>query len=191
VDGSAASRAREDREQREREPRRRGEADTAQALLFLFGRRFLLLDRVRIVVLFSGTKRKGGIPGCSLVARSAGASSRSRPRGILSQAGGPVSDHKPDDDYFAKLDAEKKEKLRAQLDAEKATQALEERRNLHYHHCGKCGAVMNTHAFRGTDIEICPECNAVLLDKGELELLAGKDQTNVLAGIVDLFRRSP
>ena len=102
-----------------------------------------------------------------------------------------MSEHKPDDEYFAKLDAEKKEKLRAQLQAEQARQTRDERKKLHFHRCGKCGAPMESHAFRGTEIEICPECNAVLLDKDELELLAGKDQTKVLEGIVALFRRQP
>ena len=40
---------------------------------------------------------------------------------------------------------------------------------------------------RVTAIEICPSCGAVLLDAGELEELAGKDESGVFDTIADLF----
>jgi Zn-finger nucleic acid-binding protein len=38
--------------------------------------------------------------------------------------------------------------------------------------------------FKGVEIEKCPACSAVLLDPGELEQLAGKDESGFFA---DLF----
>jgi Zn-finger nucleic acid-binding protein len=38
--------------------------------------------------------------------------------------------------------------------------------------------------FKGVEIEKCPDCGAVLLDPGELEQLAGKDESGFFA---DLF----
>jgi hypothetical protein len=98
-----------------------------------------------------------------------------------------VTERNPDDEYFAKLDQEKKEKLRAQLAAEQKTKELEERRLQYWHHCGKCGAKMDTFAYRGHDIEVCPECGATLLDRGELESLAGADRSGAFVGLLDLF----
>ena len=42
---------------------------------------------------------------------------------------------------------------------------------------------METKLFKGVEIEICPNCGAVLLDPGELEQLAGKDESSFFAGL--------
>jgi hypothetical protein len=92
-------------------------------------------------------------------------------------------------EHFAKLDREKLAKLKAKQQAEAAAMAAEELRQLHHHRCGKCGTAMDTHPFRGVEIEICPACGAVLLDNGELETLAGQDQTGIVAGLFGLFSK--
>lgn len=98
-----------------------------------------------------------------------------------------MSDRDLEDEYFARLDAEAKAKLKARLDAEQAVMELEQRRLLHLHKCGKCGADMNTTTFRGVEIEVCPECSAVLLDPNELEELAGRDATEVFTSFFSMF----
>ncbi len=92
-----------------------------------------------------------------------------------------------EDDYFKKLEQEKVANLRKEQDAADAVQAIADRKKLHWNCCGKCGAAMDTHHFRGVEIEICPECGAVLLDKGELQTLAGEDQSGFMANIAGLF----
>ncbi|TNE87218.1 MAG: hypothetical protein EP330_19025 [Deltaproteobacteria bacterium] len=81
-----------------------------------------------------------------------------------------------EDDYFARLDAEKKAALRKKLDGEASEAAEEALRELHHFKCGKCGHDMATQLFRGVEIEVCSNCQAVLLDPGELEELAGTDE---------------
>lgn len=98
-----------------------------------------------------------------------------------------MSERNLEDEYFAKLDAEAKARLRAKLQAEEDQFAKEQRRHLHFHKCGKCGADMDTKSFRGVEIEVCPECGSVLLDPGELEELAGKDKSDVLASLFSMF----
>lgn len=92
-----------------------------------------------------------------------------------------------EEDYFAREDRKKLEALKQQSESEKSTQALADRKALHHMHCGKCGAPMNTQTFKGVEIEVCPECGAVLLDAGELETLAGKDEAGALATLAELF----
>ncbi len=41
---------------------------------------------------------------------------------------------------------------------------------------------MKTELFKGVEIERC-ECGAVLLDPGELELLAGKDESGFFSAL--------
>ena len=80
----------------------------------------------------------------------------------------------PEDEYFARLEAEKKARLAAKQDDADARQKAAELKALHHLHCGKCGDTMLTTHFKGVEIEVCPSCGAVLLDPGELEQLAGK-----------------
>ncbi|MEN0064159.1 MAG: zf-TFIIB domain-containing protein [Myxococcota bacterium] len=92
-----------------------------------------------------------------------------------------------EDEYFHKLDQEAKARLRAKLDAEMSEKEAEERKKLHFHKCGKCGTDMQTLIFRGIEIESCPNCGAVLLDPGELQTLAGEDQTATFRSFFSMF----
>lgn len=92
-----------------------------------------------------------------------------------------------EDEYFRKLDQEAKARLRQKLEAELSAKEAEERKQLHFHKCGKCGSDMDTIAFRGIEIEQCPNCGSVLLDPGELEDLAGADQTSVFTSFFGMF----
>ncbi|MEZ4236605.1 MAG: zf-TFIIB domain-containing protein [Myxococcota bacterium] len=67
------------------------------------------------------------------------------------------------------------------MEAEQAIADREARKALHYFKCGKCGADMRTETFRGLPVEVCTECHAVLLDPGELQTLAGQDETDTFS----------
>lgn len=101
----------------------------------------------------------------------------------------PVSDkpRDPEEEYFRRLDAEQKAALAEQVKAEQAAKAAAERKALHGGHCGKCGGALAPQAFRGVEIDVCGECGSVLLDPGELEQLAGKDESGTVARLAALF----
>lgn len=98
-----------------------------------------------------------------------------------------MSERKQEDEYFARQDAAKLAKLRASELADQMGQKLEELKDLHFHRCGHCGGAMRTKAFRGVEIEVCEDCGSVLLDQGELEKLAGQDESGMLSGVLSLF----
>ena len=98
-----------------------------------------------------------------------------------------MSERDIEDEYFQRIEKEKKAALKAKLDAEAAEKAKAERKQRHFNKCGKCGADMDTKVFRGIEIEQCPECSAVLLDPGELEELAGKDNSATLSSFFSMF----
>lgn len=100
-----------------------------------------------------------------------------------------MSERDLEEEYFAKEQREQLAKLKAKAEAEARAQALEERRALHHHRCGKCGGAMETRGFRGVEIEVCPDCGAVLLDPGELEQLSGGDQGGVMKGLLNFLGR--
>lgn len=92
-----------------------------------------------------------------------------------------------EDEYFKKRDMEAKAKLKAKLDAQKAEAEKAARKEMHYLKCGKCGSDMATQVFRGIEIERCGSCGAVLLDPGELEELAGEDQSGMISNFFSVF----
>jgi len=92
-----------------------------------------------------------------------------------------------EEEYFARIEKEKKDRLAAEAKARKQAEDLARRKDLHWNKCGKCGADMALRTWRGVEIDVCPECGAVLLDRGELETLSGKDQSGFFKGLSDLF----
>lgn len=93
----------------------------------------------------------------------------------------------PQEEYFAKVNREKTEALALKLTTEKAEADKQALKTLHFLRCGKCGGQMKPREFRGVEIDVCEQCNAVLLDPGELEVLAGKDATGVIGSLASLF----
>lgn len=93
----------------------------------------------------------------------------------------------PEAEYFARLDLEKKEALAQQVLQEQAQHERAARKAMHAQACGKCGGRLVPQPFRGIEIDVCEDCNAVLLDPGELEVLAGKDETGVVASLASIF----
>jgi len=92
-----------------------------------------------------------------------------------------------EEDYFRKIDQEAKGKLKAKLETQRAEADLAARKDLHFMKCGKCGGAMVTEVFRGIEIEVCSGCNAVLLDPGELEQLAGEDSSMLFKSFFSMF----
>jgi len=92
-----------------------------------------------------------------------------------------------EEEYFARIEAEKKERLAAIIASADAKKEAEELKRLHFMRCGKCGQKMVTTHFKGVEIEVCSLCSAVLLDPGELEILAGEDRASVVANIAAAF----
>ncbi len=92
-----------------------------------------------------------------------------------------------EDEYFRKLDLEAKARLHRKLMLEQADQARRDRAALHRDKCGKCGGSMTAKVFRGLEIEECGDCGAILLDPGELEALAGKDQVGTFRSLFTMF----
>lgn len=93
----------------------------------------------------------------------------------------------PEDEWFARLDAEKRRRIAVASADQDAVARAAELKALHHMHCGKCGQPMLTRRFKTVEIEQCPSCGAVLLDPGELELLAGADQAGAIDTIAAVF----
>ncbi|NCG20215.1 MAG: hypothetical protein GWP91_14495 [Rhodobacterales bacterium] len=94
-----------------------------------------------------------------------------------------------EDDYFKRIENEKKAALKSKIDTDASAVASAERKATHWHKCGKCGQDMETLAYRGVEIEKCPDCHSVLLDPGELQILAGEESAT-LGSFFGMFSKS-
>ena len=81
-----------------------------------------------------------------------------------------------EEEYFAKLEAERIERKRIELG--KLAQNAE--RKSHYMRCPKCGGSLVTEEFHRVQVDRCPECHGVWLDAGELDAVLKHDDPGLL-----------
>jgi predicted Zn-ribbon and HTH transcriptional regulator len=77
-----------------------------------------------------------------------------------------------EEEYFARVEAEKKTKLAEDLKKSMQTQQREELKKLHWMRCPKCGMELQVMKFGGVEIDRCFSCGGSWLDKGEFEKLS-------------------
>jgi hypothetical protein len=103
-----------------------------------------------------------------------------------------MTDKKPtaaEEDYFAREEAEKLHRLHQERLRQETAKQHDDRKALHFMKCSKCGWDLQTIAWRDVEIEKCFHCGVVVLDDGELEKLAGReDPESWVKGVFDLFR---
>ncbi len=95
-----------------------------------------------------------------------------------------------EEEYFLRLDAELLRAQRAKLDAERAELERRQReleRQQHYMRCPKCGARLNETDVQHIKVDLCPECNGMWLDAGELDLIRESRRSGVSRFVDDLF----
>lgn len=91
-------------------------------------------------------------------------------------------------EYFAKEESEKLHRLAESKRIDEETKDKEQQRTLHYMKCPKCGTDLETIRIEFVDVEKCPECEAIVLDKGELEKLQAADKP-FLQSFLNVFRK--
>lgn len=92
-----------------------------------------------------------------------------------------------EEEYFAKVEMDKKKALAEKLKADMETEELEKLRQLHWKHCANCGFEMFPVVFKGVTIDKCPHCGAIFLDPGELEELAGQEG-GFISAVLSIFK---
>jgi uncharacterized C2H2 Zn-finger protein len=85
-----------------------------------------------------------------------------------------------EDEYFAREEAERLQKLRERNAAERV--AAE--RGSHHMRCPKCGGVLHTELFHGVQADRCHDCHGFWLDSGELELLMKDEEHGLLRRVM-------
>ena len=76
-----------------------------------------------------------------------------------------------EEEYFLKMDLEKCNKIRKELDQTRAEELQQKQKEAHWMKCPKCGSDLDEINYQGVMIDRCNECKGIWLDSGELELL--------------------
>lgn len=95
--------------------------------------------------------------------------------------------HEAEEEYFARLEAEKKKKLAEKKLSEMKTKEVEVLKEKHHMHCPACGMELDTMVFKGFSVEKCFHCGGAFLSKEAFGRLCGED-THFLEQIVNIFQ---
>ena len=77
-----------------------------------------------------------------------------------------------EEEYFAKLEKQRKDELRAKLEADEKKAGSEKPRPATWMKCPKCGETLEAIAYKGIEIDRCTGCKGIFLDDGELDIIA-------------------
>ena len=92
-----------------------------------------------------------------------------------------------EEEYFAKVELDKKKALAEKIKEKMADEELEELKKLHWKHCANCGFEMEPVVYKGVTVDKCFHCGAIFLEPGELEQLAGKEG-GFISGVLSMFK---
>jgi len=96
----------------------------------------------------------------------------------------------PEEEYFARENAEKLRKLSIERARALQEQEREQLKQAHWMRCPKCGMELQEITFRGVEIDRCFNCGVTVFDAGELEKIgvAEEEGGKVMKSILNIFR---
>ncbi len=100
----------------------------------------------------------------------------------------PVRPTEAEQEYFARLEFERRKKTEQQKQHAVAQAERARLKELHYMKCPKCGMDLAEIDYRGLKIDKCTDCEGVWLDPGELESIAAMDKP-AIDRLFSVFRR--
>ena len=100
----------------------------------------------------------------------------------------PDKPSEKEEEYFAKLEFERKTKLEKKKHLEMKEAEKKRLKDLHFMRCPKCGMELLEVSYKGIAVDKCSECEGVWLDAGEFES-ASRLEKNSLNKLFDVFRK--
>lgn len=99
----------------------------------------------------------------------------------------PTKPSSPEEEYFARQEAERRRLLADQRQAAMEAKEREDLRTLHFMRCPKCGMQLEEIAFGDVRVDKCFNCEGLWLDKGELETVQAKEP-GFVGKLLGIFR---
>jgi hypothetical protein len=83
---------------------------------------------------------------------------------------------KPEDEYFARQEFERRKKVLQQEQARLQAEEKERLRKLHHMRCPKCGMELAEIDFKGVKVDRCVSCEGIWFDGGEIDRLLAQGE---------------
>jgi hypothetical protein len=99
----------------------------------------------------------------------------------------PINPTEHEDEYFARIEQEMKEKIKNQKKKRASKEEREKLRELHFMKCPKCGMNLIEIHFKGMKIDECTDCRGIWLDAGEFDAVAKMDKP-ILQRLFNMFK---
>lgn len=99
----------------------------------------------------------------------------------------PVKPSEAEEEYFARLEFEKKKKLAEEQMKLLSEKEKENLKNTHFMHCPKCGMDLVLVKYKDVEVDECPACKGFWMDAGEVEkIITEKD--SFLSNVLKIFK---
>jgi len=100
----------------------------------------------------------------------------------------PVKPSEKEEEYFARLELERRKKLEEEKQKKLAEDEKRKLKELHYMRCPKCGMELSEIDYKGIKVDKCFNCEGIWLDAGELEAVS-KLEKNSIDKLFSLFKK--
>jgi len=90
-----------------------------------------------------------------------------------------VKPSEKEEEYFAKMQFEKKKKIEEEKHKKLATEEKNRLKDLHFMRCPKCGMELIEIDYKSIKIDKCSECVGIWLDAGELDSVSKIEKTGL------------
>lgn len=95
--------------------------------------------------------------------------------------------HEAEEEYFARLEVEKKCKIAEKKHSEFKSKEIEALKETHQMHCAECGFELETIVFKGLSVNKCFHCGGAFLSKEAFLRLCGEDN-RFLMQVLEIFQ---
>jgi len=100
----------------------------------------------------------------------------------------PVKPSDKEDEYFARLEIEKRKKREEEKLKKFAVEEKKRLKELHHMRCPKCGMKLSEIDYQGISVDKCLSCDGIWLDAGEIDAVAKLKKTSV-EKLFSVFKR--
>jgi hypothetical protein len=83
----------------------------------------------------------------------------------------PVIPSDKEEEYFARLELERKKKVEEEKLKRNAEEEKRRLKELHYMRCPKCGMELREIDYKGINVDQCISCSGIWFDAGEIDIL--------------------
>ncbi len=96
----------------------------------------------------------------------------------------PVKPSEKEEEYFARLELERRKKAEEEKNKKLAEEEKSRLKELHYMRCPKCGMELSEIDYKNIKVDKCFNCDGIWLDAGEIDSVANMEKSSSFFGLL-------